>query len=209
MSRNLTAEVIAELTAATCRPLFLFQGDFSSGNTIRLCDGVTNFVWGGDTYLGNGWFKGMSPVRDDNDIRANGVDILLSGVPSSLVSLILSNSNHSCEGWLWLAMLDSSDAIIDDPYLLFYGKLSAPRIDDSSDIAEIMLTYEDALIVLQRSSELRYNHETQIDLFPGDRGLEYVAGLENWSGFWGTKVKKKRKEDSKSKRKKTGKEGRR
>lgn len=188
MSRDLTVGMVSAITAGTVRPALFFEGVFSS-STLRLWTGIGSIVWDSHTWLGNSWFTGMSDVTEDGSISPSNVDIILAGVPLSLVSLILSESTHASTGKVWLVCFDSSNAIVSDPYLLFTGKLSAPRIDDSSDSSQIILTYEDDLIMLQRSPELRNNHETQQSLFPDDKGFEYVAGLANWIGFFGYKVK--------------------
>lgn len=200
MSRELTSGMVAELTASTFRPFFLFEGIFAS-STIRLWDGIGDLSWDGQTWLGNGWFKGLSTVQEDNDVKANGIDVILSGVSLSVVSLILTDSRHSCRGKVYLGAFDSDEEIVADPYLLFEGALSAPRIDDSPNSSQAVLSYEDDLIMILRSRELRYNQETQQSLFAGDRGFEYVTGLQKWTGFWGYKEKPKKEKERKKKNK--------
>lgn len=200
MSRDLTGDTVTELTGATFRPFFLFEGIFSS-STLRLWSGFGDLSWDGHTWLGNGWLQGLSDISEGNEISSTGADILLSGVPQSLVSLILSESQHSSRGSVWLGCFDSSGDIVADPYLLFEGVLSSPRIDDSSDQAQVVLTYENDLIMLNRAKELRYNQESQQAIFPTDRGFEYVAGIQKWTGFWGYKEKPKPPEPPKKKKK--------
>ena len=187
MSRNgLSGGMVTEFEADTIRPIFIFEGTFAS-STLRLWDGFGNLSWDSQTWLGNGWFKGMSDVSEDEKLTSKGIDILLSGVPQSLISLILSEQRHTARGRVWLGCLDSSGAVVNSPYMLFEGGLSSPRINDSSDSAEIVLSYEDDLIILQKTKSLRYNNEAQKALFPSDRGFEYVSSLQDWIGFWGNK----------------------
>lgn len=200
MTRNLTSEVQDAIESDYVRPFFLYEGVFAS-STLRLWSGTGDLTWNSQTWLGNGWFAGIPVVPENNEIRSNGINVVLNGVPQALVSLILSEARHSSTGRLWLGLFDDNGDIIEDPYLLFEGKLSSPRIDDSADGSEINLSYEDSLIVLQRASELRYNHESQQTLFPGDLGFAYVAGLQNWSGFWGKKQRAKKKSDKTSRKK--------
>lgn len=204
MSRNLTSEMATALANGTVSPFFLFRGEFLS-STICLWDGIGDLSWDGQIWLGNGWLRGQSDITEDGEIKSDGVDITLNGVPAALVSLILSEATHASRGSVWIGCFDGND-IIEDPYLLFTGALSAPRINDSNDTADIILSYEDDLIMLNRTKELRYNHESQQSLFPGDLGFAYVAGLANWTGFWGNKTKpepakKSQKSSSRSKKK--------
>lgn len=185
MSRTgLTSGMVTAISEDIIRPIFIFEGTFAS-SSLRLWDGYGDLSWNSQTWLGNGWFKGLSDVAEDEKISSKGIDVLLSGVPQSLISLILSEQRHSARGKVWLGCLNSSGAVISDPYMLFEGGLSSPRINDSSDTAQIVLSYEDDLIILQKSKELRYNNESQRALFPLDKGFEYVGSIQDWKGFWG------------------------
>lgn len=194
-SRNITSEMVDEFVASTVRPFFLFEGIFAS-STLRLCDGYSDLSWDSQTWLGNGWLQGFSDFGEGNEIKATGVDVLLSGVPAAMISLLLTEARHSNRGSIWVGCFDSNRDIVADPYLLFEGALSAPRIDDSSDKSQVVLSYENDLIMLARSKELRYNAESQAALFPGDRGFEYVAAIQQWKGFWGNKEKPKEAESA-------------
>lgn len=204
MREELSAEMIAALDEDLIRPFLLFKGVFTS-STLRLWTGTHDLSYDSQTWLGNGWLQGFSNVSEDNEISSKGIDIELSGVPSSLVSLILSEQAFSNTGQLYLGLFNSSMVIIDTPILLFSGKLSAPSINDSGDTSKIVLSYEDDLVILQGSDESRYNHESQQRHFPGNLGFEFVSAIQTWSGFWGnkekTQVAQKAKKSSRSKNK--------
>jgi len=182
--------MISALTAGTVRPALLFEGTFRT-SSVNLWTGWGTLSHDSKSWLGNGWLTGFSDIGENGEIKPTNLDVILSGVPLALISLILSEQSHDSTGSVWLACFDSSYDIITDPYLLFSGALSAPRVDDSSDTSQVVLTYEDDLVLLQRSSELRWTDETQQGLFPGDLGFEFLAGLVNWTGFWGYKEKPK------------------
>lgn len=188
MSRDLTSEFTDELSAPTIRPLFLFEGIFAE-TTLRLWDGFGTLTWDSKEWLGNGWYQGIDDVSESGEVQAQNLDVRLSGVPLALVSLLLTESRHSGTGRVWMGLFDESEQVIDDACLLFSGMLSAPRIDDSSNGSEIILTYENDLVMLQRASELRTNDAAQQSIFPGDRGFQFAVGLEEWSGFFGNKEK--------------------
>jgi len=156
---------------------------------MRLYSGYGDLVWDSATWLGNGYFTGISDYDESAGIEATNMEVSLVGVPQALISLFLSESTHGSNGGVWLGFLDSSGAVIADPYLLFDGALSAPQIDDNPDIATISFSLESELVWLNRSSELRYTHESQQTLYEGDLGFQYVSGLDNWTGYWGNKKK--------------------
>jgi hypothetical protein len=69
--------------------------------------------------------------------------------------------------------------------MAFAGRLDVPTIMDGADRCEIQITYESRLIDLNRAREWRYTHESQQQISPGDRGFEYVAGLQEREIRWG------------------------
>jgi hypothetical protein len=69
--------------------------------------------------------------------------------------------------------------------MAFAGRLDVPTIMDGAERCEIQITYESRLIDLNRAREWRYTHESQQQISPGDRGFEYVAGLQEREIRWG------------------------
>ena len=76
--------------------------------------------------------------------------------------------------------------VIADPYKCFNGVLDVPTIQDSAETCTLQFTYENALIDMQRPRTWRYTNESQKQLFPNDRGLEYVASIQDLKITWGT-----------------------
>jgi hypothetical protein len=58
-------------------------------------------------------------------------------------------------------------------------------IEDSGDTANIGLTAESRLIDLERSRERRYTSEDQKIDYPNDKGLEFIADLQDKEIVWG------------------------
>lgn len=183
MSRALTASVLAEIVKQTVSPIILFEGEFDGG-TIHLWSGVGTIVWDGDTYTGAGQLLSVSAIEETIEVRAAGVQIGLSGLPSTLVSLALSSARQGKKGRLWLAFLDSSNAIIADPYQIFTGLLDVPTMDESGERSDITLSYENRLVGLLTANDRRYTSEDQHVDFPGDTGFDFVAGLQDAQIVW-------------------------
>jgi hypothetical protein len=76
--------------------------------------------------------------------------------------------------------------LVSDPVLAFGGRLDVPEIVDGAETCTITITYESRLIDLQTPRELRYTHESQQILFPGDRAFEYVTSIQDRELRWGT-----------------------
>jgi hypothetical protein len=63
--------------------------------------------------------------------------------------------------------------------------MDVPTLRDDAETCTVTVTYEGRLIDLGRAREWRYTHESQQQLAPGDRGFEYVAGLQDKEILWG------------------------
>jgi hypothetical protein len=184
VSRNLSSGVQDAISAAQVSPIILFEGSFASG-TVYVWSGYGDLAWGGNTYVGVGTLGAISSVAEASEVSAKGITVTLSGIPSDMISLVLSDVRQGAVGKVHMGFLNSSGAVIDDPILMFEGKLDIPSIQEGADTSSITLSYESRLIDLQRARESRYTNEDQQRAFAGDLGCEYVASLQEFSVTWG------------------------
>lgn len=183
MARDLTASVITQLQAASVEVGVLFEGEFASG-WVRLWSGVGTLSWDGKSWSGVGTLLGISGIDETNEIRASGLTVSLSGVPSDLLSAALGDARSGKTGRVYLAFF-SGGSIVADPILQFEGRLDVPAIEDGPETATISISYESELIDLERARERRYTPEDQQIDFPGDLGFDYVASLQDAQITWG------------------------
>ena len=199
--RSLTTAFKNELAAGSNRPAILYEGVFD-GLTLRLWNGVGNLSWNSQTWLGNGWFHGWSGGGDADDMSSNSIDVVLSGVPEQLISQILGGSKQGADGTIYLAMLDSSGAVVANPAVIFTGYLDVPTLEYNVQDPQLTITYETRLVDLDKPLEFRYDNETQRFFYPSDLGFQYVVAASEWNGQWGATRKevkrKKRDADRKS-----------
>ena len=184
MSRDISAGVQSAISATEVQPIILFEGSFASG-TVYVWSGYGDLVWDGDTYLGVGTLGAISNVSEASEISAKGITVSMSGIPSSLISLVLGDVRQGAVGKVHMGFLNSSGVVIDDPILMFEGKLDVPSIQEGGDTSTITLSYESRLIDLQRAREGRYTNEDQLRAFPGDLGCAFVASLQEKIINWG------------------------
>lgn len=194
MARDLTAGMVTQLTATSNRPVLFFEGEFSSG-TLRFWTGSGVLNWDSKTWEGNGLLHGFQLATETEDIEATGVEIELSGVSEATTQLVLASAEMGRPGRLWLGMLNSSGVIIADPYKIFDGKFDTAEIVENAEASEITIKYETRLIELERGREWRYTPENQRLFNASDKGFDYVAGIQEWDGFWGPKAKPPEKKD--------------
>lgn len=183
MARDLTASVITQLQSASVTVGILFEGEFASG-WVRLWSGIGSLSWDGKTWTGTGNLLGISGIDETAEVRASGMTVSLSGVPSDLLSAALGDARSGRIGRVYLAFF-SGGSIVADPILQFEGRLDVPAIEDGPETATISISYESELIDLERARERRYTPEDQAIDFPGDLGFDYVASLQDAQITWG------------------------
>ncbi len=176
MSRPIPGGLLAQLESDNVRAAWLFEGEFESGS-VYLWTGIGPLAWDGKTFEGVGDLGGVSPVSETLDLRAEGITVSLSGIKSSMLSLVLGEARQGRPCHLWLAALTEAGELDGEPHMAFSGRMDVPRINDDGATATIAITAETRLIDLARPRERRFSHEDQQIDFPGDRGFEYVTAI--------------------------------
>lgn len=197
MSRTITAGMQTALAAATVRVCYLVELEFSSA-TLRLTSNTQNISWNAQTWLGNGILGQVGNVSEVAEIQATGFEVVLGGIDSATLALVLADSNQMLDGIVYLALLDSAEAVIADPFIIAKGKFDTAFVVEAGEGSTIELKYESDLLRRERANEFRYTDQLQQEIFAGDIGFQYTAKIEDWTGFWGKAARisrnKKRKE---------------
>lgn len=185
MPRQLSPELIEALSSKVLRPIILFEQDMPDGSTLRLWDGYGPLSYGEKLYQGNGWLSSITHATEDSEIKSDGFSVQLSGVPSEVVSLVLGSLGHGLEGRVLYAAVDAGGSVIFEPYLMCTGFLDVPEFIDDGQTASLSLSYETDLHDLDQPNETRYTDGEQQRLFPGDKGFEHVANIQEKRIVWG------------------------
>jgi hypothetical protein len=94
MSRDISALYRAYSTSEQLNPVMLVSAAFDSG-ALNMWNGYANLTYGEKTYVGGGYYLSITPPTETKEIRANGVQINLTGITAEAVSLAL---NEPCQG---------------------------------------------------------------------------------------------------------------
>ena len=186
MSRGLSSGFLTELSASSLKPFLAMKAEFLEGD-VRLWTGYGEISVNSETYTGGGTLLGVSGVEETSEIKATGLNVSLSGVDSTILSVALSANYQNRTFTLFLGMLDEAHQVIASVYQLFQGRMDTISINDSSDTVQFALTVESRLIDLEKPNETRYTGEEQKRLFAGDLGLDFVADLQDKTINWGGK----------------------
>lgn len=169
-----------------------FQGDAFQEDTFQVeaaaeeeVPATPDVTTPGNVFLGVGTFGSIDKVEESaSDVRATGIAMTLSGIPSEMIALCLTEFFVNRPATIWLALFDENGAIIPNAIQIFKGRMDFPVIDEGGETATITVTAESILIDLERPRIARYTHEDQVNKFPDDLGLEFVASIQNVDIVW-------------------------
>ena len=88
MSRSLPAALSTELNATELKPFYAIELAFDS-DTLRFWTGYGNITANSEEWVGSGTVLTISTSSETTDLAANGINITLSGLDTSLVALAL------------------------------------------------------------------------------------------------------------------------
>lgn len=181
MARNLPAAVTTAIAQKEVLPFLAIDIDFTSG-PLYLWSGYGNIIDASKTYLGAGELVNISSVDETSQIQANGASISLSGIPSSYIALALTEPYQGVPCRIYFG---TTTAGVNTFYQIFAGSVDQMNISENASLCSITVTIENALIKLERPVIRRYTDQDQKSRYPNDRGLEFVAALQDKTIYWG------------------------
>ena len=173
MTRSLTTAFKNETLASEITPIALVDLSFSSG-PVRMWTGQGDLAWDDATWTGTGTLLNIDAIQESTAIAAHGVSLQLNGVPSELLSTVLPEHYQGRAAIFYLAALNSSQAVIADPFILWSGRMDVMQIQDAAETATITLNAENRLIDLERQRERRYTDLDQKNFFSSDNAVSYT-----------------------------------
>jgi len=184
MSRDITTQVSNALDDEVILPFFAVDLDLDAA-PVYMWSGYGDLVIGSKTYLGAGSLLNISSVTETTEMDAKGATLTLSGIPSSFLSLAIQEPYQGRECRIYFGVINSAVNYVE----VFSGELDQMNIEESADTAIISVTAENVLIKLERPVVRRFTNEDQKSRFPNDKGLEFVAGLQDKDILWGRVAK--------------------
>ncbi len=192
MTRGISAALLTALQAQVVWPIYFVKLEFV-GSDLYLCNRSENFSWDSQTWLGNGQLaNSINGIHEQGEAESTGCQITLDCFDSSIMSLLLNSLNRSKKVTVYLGALDSAEAIVLSPVLVYQGYFEAVNFTEDSESAQAVIMYENEILGLRKINEFRYTDQSQQSLYPGDISFQYTALLPDWSGFWGKAERPKR-----------------
>ena len=206
MSRDLDPSTIKAISQEVVRPFFAVELKFDGDETLRMWTGQGTLVLDdGTQWIGAGNLLDVSSIEDTAETAVKGATITLSGVPSEVLSLALSEpyQGRVCNIYFgtfstgsllketgnYILLQDGSRINVETGEKgfnqLFSGYMDQMNIDDSAETSTIELKVENRLIDLERARVARYTQFYQKSVYPDDDGLNFVEDLQTRKVPWG------------------------
>jgi hypothetical protein len=166
--------------------ILMFEGFFAT-STLRLWTGVGLLQYGGRSWQGAGELVGISATKETADLQAQGITVSLTGIDETIIAAAFNELRQGQPVDIYIAAYQfaPAPAMLAAPYCFFQGRVDVPTIDDSAETSMVTLQLENRLVDFERERVRYYDPQTQNTYFPGDRGFDYVASLQDQKIFWG------------------------
>ena len=165
-------------------PIILMEGEFPSG-TVRFWSGYSVLNWNSVDWTGAGDLLAVNEVTETLGNTAEGVQVSLSGIPPSLISVALSEAYQGKIARIYIGALDAvGGSVVGTPYLLFLGYMDVMVIEESGETATIIMAVENRNVALERPNTQFYTSERQKLDFPTDKGFDFVPELQLKEIIW-------------------------
>jgi len=207
MTRDLSPITLKNINDDVVRPFFAVELNFDD-NIVRTWTGVGTLVLpDGTSWVGTEQLLSISSIEETQEMSVKGATLTMSGIPSELLSLALSEPYQGRVCNIYFGTLSVGSLLKQDgAYILkqdggkilvetgeegfnqlFSGYMDQMNISDGPESATIEMRVENKLIDLERARVARYTSGYQKSVYPGDLGLDFVESLQDKDIVWGRK----------------------
>ena len=208
MSRDLSSNTIDNISQDVVYPFFAVELKFDNDNVLRLWTGQGTLVLDdGTSWVGTGNLLDISAIEETSELAVKGATLTLSGVPSEVLSLALSEpyQGRVCniyfgtfsqgsilqESSSYILLQDGSRINLETTDKgfneIFSGYMDQMNIEESGETSTIQLLVENKLVDLERARVARFTSGYQKSIYAGDLGLDFVEDLQDKQIPWGRK----------------------
>lgn len=183
MPRTLPAAVLAALDDGVVRFVPMVRFDFDSG-VLALHVGRGSVVYDGVTFLSSNNLLAIGDVAEGAEGGAPSLSITVSGIDTTLRALLQTEPYLYRTASVHMCLTD--DSFMLDPaavFDLFFGSITDISYQETP-APTFGVTLQSRLADLARSQALKLTDADQQFLYPGDKGLEFVAQMAQMKIAW-------------------------
>jgi hypothetical protein len=184
MDRGSTGAFQTEIVKSANKPFHLVKLSFDDVSYF-LSDAYIPVTYDSNTYTPTGSFLAFSDIVETNEANIETISISLSGVDTTYINLFLEGGYLDRTVQIYKAFLDSNDALVSDPLLIFDGRLNNPVIkeDVEAGTSTIAVQASSLFVDFDRINTRFTNNESQQSFFAGDTGFRFSSVIVkelNW-----------------------------
>jgi hypothetical protein len=184
--RTLSTAFGNALDAQSVSLTYLVELVLDSG-TLRFNTSGVDVSWSSQTWTGAGTLGRIEQTAETTTGDVPGLRMDLSGIPSSLVTVALSEHVQGRVANVYLATFDANGAVITSPVLEWSGLIDTMSIGDGGETSTISLTVESRLIDYRRPRIKRFNSTDHQRDHATDEFFSHVEAMAEKSIVWPNK----------------------
>lgn len=167
--------LLAAIRAATVARHVFFRLAHSQG-VVLAWDGIGEFVFSAETYLGVAGFISMAGVSNSGDIQNHAVEVRLNAVPQTAMRDI-DPSIKDDAAKIWLVWIDEAGAVIGSK-LIFEGSGNVLSLQSGASEIALIARLKAPVIDWSFVPRMYYSGIDQKALFAGDTGCDQTDFLQ-------------------------------
>ena len=180
----------SRITGAT--PVEFIEAAFADASgapaPVRIWTGIGDRTWNGVLWTGVGNAIELAPIPAASAVDGQRAWSVSIPADATMIAAIATARTHGRLARLWLGWLDANGNLI-DPVLMTTVVIDEIVVEDTSDQAVIRITCVDTIDDLDRPRLRRLSPETQAQIDPTDRGMDYVSAMDRATvdvarGYW-------------------------
>ena len=173
MTRTLTTALKNELLTDSLQPITLVYINVGTG--FRFTDHYTDITYASNTYSASSLFTKLTSVTESSEVEVSNITLSFSGADQTIISLFLSNSYMEKEAEVYKGLLNTSEAVIADPFLLFKGRIESFSIDESINQSNANIVVASHWSDFSKIEGRKTNTGSQQIHFSTDKGFELAS----------------------------------
>lgn len=197
-SRVLTADELSQhaalyvsIASDNAEIVHLLEFQFDTG-TVRIATSGQDLSWNSLSWEAVGGLLELGGIEETTDARGQGIDLRLSGVDQTILSVLINSKYRGRVVKIWRAHLDRTTGRVVGTMLLFQGlQLSAYTVDEERDNGGGTVrisTRISGYFGVERVRGIMSNLVSHQHYYSGDLFFQHSASLANVKIYWGTPV---------------------
>jgi hypothetical protein len=173
MTRSLSGTLTTELATNAINPVDLVYLGVSTGTYYT--DHYKDLVFNSNTYVASSLFLGLSEVTESSEVSVNSLSLRFTGADQTIISLFLNNDYMDKPVNVYRGFLNSSQALIADPFLLFEGRIENFNIEDDVTSSSVLISVASHWADFDKVRTRKTNTNSQKIYFPNDKGFDFAS----------------------------------